>query len=153
MVTRAQVLITAGELAELIRSGRPVAVLDVRWKLGEPDGYQAYLQGHLPGATNVSLEDDLSDQSVAGHGRHPLPSGRCVEAAARRWGIRQDVPIVVYDDWNRAGSARAWWVLTAAGIPGVRILDGGLSAWRAAGEAVGNRPGAPEPGRRRCAAR
>ena len=146
MVTRAQVLITAGELAELIRSGRPVAVLDVRWKLGEPDGYQAYLQGHLPGATNVSLEDDLSDQSVAGHGRHPLPSGRCVEAAARRWGIRRDVPIVVYDDWNRAGSARAWWVLTAAGIPGVRILDGGLSAWRAAGEAVETGPVHPNPG-------
>ena len=39
---------------------------------------------------------------------------------------------MVYDDWNRAGSARAWWVLTAAGIPDVRILDGGLAAWTAA---------------------
>ena len=77
----------------------------------------------------VSLEDELSDHSVAGRGRHPLPSGRSVEAAARRWGVRDGVPVVVYDDWNRAGSARAWWVLTAAGIAGVRILDGGLSAW------------------------
>lgn len=146
VLTRAQVLISAGELAELIRSGQPVAILDVRWQLSEPDGYSAYLQGHLPGAVYVSLEDELSDHSVTGRGRHPLPSGRRVEAAARRWGIRRNVPIVVYDDWNRAGSARAWWVLTAAGIPGVRILDGGLSAWRAACEAVDSGPVHPKVG-------
>jgi thiosulfate/3-mercaptopyruvate sulfurtransferase len=77
----------------------------------------------------VSLEDELSDRTVTGRGRHPLPSGRDVEAAARRWGIRDGVPVIVYDDWNRAGSARAWWVLTAAGVADVRILDGGLAAW------------------------
>ena len=92
-----------------------MTILDVRWRLDEPDGHAAYLQGHLPGAVYVSLEDDLSDHSVTGRGRHPLPSGRSVEASARRWGVRQGVPTVVYDDWNRAGSARAWWVLTAAG--------------------------------------
>lgn len=146
MLTRAQVLITAGEFAGLIRSGRPVVILDVRWKLGEPDGYSAYLQGHLPGAVYVCLEDELSDHRVAGRGRHPLPSGRSVEAAARRWGIRPDVSVVVYDDWNRAGSARAWWVLTAAGIPGVRILDGGLPAWQATGGALENGPVCPQPG-------
>ncbi|HET7667980.1 MAG TPA: sulfurtransferase, partial [Mycobacterium sp.] len=102
---------------------------DVRWRLTEPDGRAAYERGHLPGAVYVSLEDELSDHSVAGRGRHPLPWGHRVEAAARRWGVRQGVPVVVYDDWNRAGSARAWWVLTAAGIPDVLILDGGLGRW------------------------
>lgn len=122
-------LITAAELAALVDAGGPVTILDVRWRLDQPDGHAAYLQGHLPGAVYVSLEDDLSDHAVAGRGRHPLPSGHNLAAAARRWGLRQGVPTVVYDDWNRAGSARAWWVLTAAGIADVRILDGGLPAW------------------------
>jgi thiosulfate/3-mercaptopyruvate sulfurtransferase len=133
-------------LAELIDAGEPVTILDVRWRLDEPDGHAAYLEGHLPGAVYVSLDDDLSDHTITGRGRHPLPSGRSVEASARRWGIRQRVPIVVYDDWNRAGSARAWWVLKAAGLADVRILDGGLSAWQAAGGSLATGPVTPPPG-------
>lgn len=128
-VSREQVLITATELAQRLAHGDPVTILDVRWQLTEPDGRAAYERGHIPGAVYVSLDDELSDHAVTGRGRHPLPSGRDVGAAARRWGVRQGVPVVVYDDWNRAGSARAWWVLTAAGVADVRILDGGLAAW------------------------
>lgn len=130
MRNRDDVFITADELARHLDAGAPMTLLDVRWELGRPDGSEAYRQGHLPGAVYVSLDDELSDHSVTGRGRHPLPSGAALQAAARRWGVRTGVPVVVYDDWNRAGSARAWWVLTAAGIPGVRILDGGLAAWR-----------------------
>lgn len=133
-------------MADLIDAGEPVTILDVRWRLDEPDGWAAYRQGHLPDAVYVSLEDELSDHSITGRGRHPLPSGGSVEAAARRWGIRQGVPTVVYDDWNRAGSARAWWVLTAAGIADIRILDGGLAAWRSAGGSLATDPVAPPPG-------
>lgn len=146
MEARDQVLITVAELAELIEAGDPLAILDVRWRLDEPDGRPAYLRGHLPGAVYASLEDELSDHTVAGRGRHPLPSGSELQAAARRWGVRQDSPVVVYDDWNRAGSARAWWVLTAAGLPNVRILDGGLAAWRSAGRGLETGPVTPQPG-------
>jgi thiosulfate/3-mercaptopyruvate sulfurtransferase len=140
------VLITAAELADLLEAADPVTILDVRWRIDEPDGQATYLQGHLPSAVYVSLDDELSDHSIAARGRHPLPSGRSVETAARRWGVRAGVPTVVYDDWNRAGSARAWWVLTAAGIADVRILDGGLAAWRAAGGTLASDPVAPPAG-------
>lgn len=145
-MSAADVVIPAAELAGWLAAGRPVTVLDVRWQLGEPDGRDAHARGHLPDAVYVSLEDELSDHTVVGRGRHPLPSGRSVEAAARRWGVRDGVPTVVYDDWNRAGSARAWWVLTAAGIRDVRILDGGLAAWTALGEPLETGPVTPVPG-------
>ena len=128
-VTREQVLISAAELTQRLDGGERPAILDVRWQLAEPDGRAAYERGHIPGAVYVSLDEELSDHTVTGRGRHPLPSGRDLEAAARRWGVRDGAPVVVYDDWNRAGSARAWWVLRAAGIADVRILDGGLPAW------------------------
>lgn len=143
---RNEVLIGAAELLQTLQSGDRPAVLDVRWRLDEPDGRPAYLAGHIPDAVCVSLEDDLSDHTVLGRGRHPLPSGDALQAAARRWGVREGQPVVVYDDWNRAGSARAWWVLTAAGLPDVRILDGGLGAWTAAGGVLQTGPVESEPG-------
>ena len=143
---RDEVLITATELARLLAADEQVTILDVRWQLTEPDGRAAFEHGHIPGAVYVSLEDELSDHTVAGRGRHPLPSGHAVEAAARRWGIREGGAVVVYDDWNRAGSARAWWVLTAAGIDNVRIFDGGLAAWTAGGGALETGAVVPEPG-------
>jgi thiosulfate/3-mercaptopyruvate sulfurtransferase len=136
MTGRDRVLVSAGELLRRLDAGERPVILDVRWRLDRPDGRPAYLAGHLPGAVYVSLEDELSDHSVTGRGRHPLPSGAVLQTAARRWGITADCPVIVYDDWNRAGSARARWVLTAAGLTDVRILDGGLSAWTAAGGTV-----------------
>lgn len=146
MEARDQVLITVTELAAAIEAGDPLSILDVRWRVDRPDGRPDYLQGHLPGAVYVSLDDELSDHTIAGRGRHPLPSGRRLEAAAREWGIRQDSLVVVYDDWNRAGSARAWWVLTAAGLANVRILDGGLAAWRSTRQSIETGPVKPQPG-------
>lgn len=146
MDAREHVLITADQLAGLIESGEPLSILDVRWRVDAADGRPAYLAGHLPGAVYVSLEDDLSDHTVAGRGRHPLPSGHAVQEALRRCGVRKDDLLVVYDDWNRVGSSRAWWVLTAAGLGRVRILDGGLAAWRSSGRSLEAGPVEPEPG-------
>lgn len=142
----ADVFITTAELANLLTAEQPVTLLDVRWQLSQPDGRADHERGHLPGAVYVSLDDELTDHRVDGRGRHPLPSGSALQEAARRWGVRRGVPVVIYDDWNLAGSARAWWVLRAAGIGDVRILDGGLRAWIAAGHALETGPVEASPG-------
>jgi thiosulfate/3-mercaptopyruvate sulfurtransferase len=118
-------LISVTEFREL---PTPPIVLDIRYKMGGPPGHADYVRGHIPGAAYVDLEADLADPPGEG-GRHPLPDPARFEAAMRRAGVHQDAPVVVYDDWSGHAAARAWWMLRYHGHEGVRVLDGGWSAW------------------------
>jgi len=137
------VLVTAAELDGLTAAGRPVTLLDVRWRLGGPPGRELYEAGHIPGAAFVDLDRDLAAPPGPG-GRHPLPAAAAFEAAMRRSGVRDGQLVVVYDDADSTAAARAWWLLRYFGHPQVRVLDGGFRAWTAAARPVetgpGNRP-------------
>ncbi|MCR5979321.1 sulfurtransferase [Gordonia jinghuaiqii] len=127
------VLISPLDLAEMLL-GTPPVVLDVRWQLGDFDGRAAYREGHIPGAVYVDLDTELAaPPSGPVGGRHPLPAPADLQEAARRWGINDGVPVVVYDDSGNLAAARAWWLLRWAGVADVRLLDGGLAAWRGEG--------------------
>lgn len=119
-------------------------LLDVRWQIAGPSQYPLYRAGHLPGAHWCDLDVDLSDPPGP-RGRHPLPDPRRLEARLRSWGIEPQSEVVVYDQANSVAAARAWWVLRWAGLPRVRVLDGGFEAWSGAGhptDAEEPRPGA-----------
>src|SRR5690606_3012870 len=140
------VLIGVEELREALARKR-VRLLDVRWALDDPDGPQHYLSGHIPGAVFVDLETELAAPPSPAAGRYPLPKAAVLERCARSWGVCQGDSVVVYDASGGAAAARAWWLLRWGGIADVRLLDGGLPAWTAAGHelAVGAEPD-PEPG-------
>jgi thiosulfate/3-mercaptopyruvate sulfurtransferase len=118
----------------LAAATRPV-LIDVTWNLAGPPGRDAYDAGHLPGAYFVDLNTELAGPPGEG-GRHPLPAANVVEAALRRAGVSADSAVVVYDAANSMAAARAWWVFRYFGLNDVRVLDGGLAAWKAAGGEV-----------------
>jgi rhodanese-related sulfurtransferase len=100
--------IVAGDLHAALRSGREIAVLDVR-----PHG--DFLAGHIV-------------RSV------PLPLGR-IEADVGRLVPRKSATIVVVSG-SDAIAARAVGRLRELGYVDVATLDGGIVAWQAAGHQV-----------------
>ena len=139
-------LVDATTLAELIRDG-DVLVVDCRFELADTAaGASAYAQGHIPGAVYADLNRDLSDLTKAGLGRHPMPDATAFSAVLARWGWTPHTRVVAYDSANGAlAAARLWWMLRLVGAHEVAVLDGGWSAWRAAGLPVETetRPRAP----------
>ncbi|MFI0719579.1 sulfurtransferase [Streptomyces sp. NPDC021224] len=133
-------LISAGDLAA---APVPPVLLDVRYTMGGPPGHGEYAKGHIPGARYVDLDAELAAPPGAG-GRHPLPDTGEFGAAMRRAGVSADRDVVVYDDGNGWGPARAWWLLRWTGHHRVKVLDGGLAAWRAAGQPLSTEE--PPPG-------
>jgi thiosulfate/3-mercaptopyruvate sulfurtransferase len=127
-----EVLISAHELAEMLRSDQPPLIADVRWNLGGPPGKPDFEASHIPGAVWVDLETQLAGPPGVG-GRHPLPTVAIFEEAMRSIGVCQDSLVVAYDAANSQAAARLWWLLTDAGHRPVKVLDGGFAAWKAAG--------------------
>ena len=99
--------------------------VDCRWELGNPGrGRHLYLEGHVPGASFLDVERDLSSPPGPG-GRHPLPGeGQFVEAAGRA-GIGDGVFVVAYG--SMGGAERLWWLLRHFGHGDCAVVD--LTGW------------------------
>jgi thiosulfate/3-mercaptopyruvate sulfurtransferase len=114
--------------------------VDCRWELGNPGrGRELYLAGHIPGASFLDVEADLSSPPGPG-GRHPLPEPGQFADAAGRAGIGDGVFVVAYG--SMGGAERLWWLLRHYGHDDCAVLDleGWLGKVRAGEEQV-------EPGR------
>lgn len=120
-------------------------LLDVRWWLTDPDrGRRDYDQAHLPGAIWVDLVAELAGHD--GPGRHPLPDPVAFAGRMAALGVADDSDVVVYDDAGGSIAARLWWMLEDLGHRRVRVLDGGIGAWVAAGGPLTAEPPTPPAG-------
>lgn len=130
-------LIDVSELSALLAKTQPqsrLVLIDCRFDLAQPEwGHEAYQREHLPGAIYLSLDTDLSAPLTGSNGRHPLPSPQHFAATLTRIGVSNESLVVAYDQGVAMMAARLWWMLRWVGCSNVRVLDGGLAAWQAAG--------------------
>lgn len=141
-----ETLISAEQLAAAQQGAAPPLVLDCSFELTDPDaGRQAYDAGHVPGAAYLHLEHALSGGKTGRNGRHPLPSREAFAATLVAMGMNGDTQVVAYDNAGGMYAARLWWMLRWAGHRGVAVLDGGIAAWKAAGQAVSTATPARRP--------
>jgi thiosulfate/3-mercaptopyruvate sulfurtransferase len=126
-----QWLVTAEWLAEHL-SDPNVVVVDGSYYLpaAKRDPAAEYLAGHIPGAVRFDIEE-ISDHSNPLP--HMLPSPEEFSEAVGKLGISERNTIVVYDTAGLFSAPRVWWTFRLFGAADVRILDGGLPAWTAAG--------------------
>ncbi|NIX77744.1 3-mercaptopyruvate sulfurtransferase [Microvirga terricola] len=116
-----------------------VVIVDASWYLPaqnrDPDA--EYLAGHIPGAVRFDL-DKVKDASSPLP--HMLPSEADFAFATGALGIGNDTTVIVYDGLGLFSAPRVAWTFRIFGARDVRILEGGLPAWKAEGRLVERGP-------------
>lgn len=123
-----------------------IALLEPSWladHINAPDiriidvsDHPQYVLGHVPGAVHAYWED-LVERNADTYGRLAGTPER--EKTFGSLGIEEKTLVVIYDRNDNRAAARFAWALWYAGHPNVRILNGGLAGWTAAGYGVEQR--------------
>jgi len=88
-----------------------------------------YNKIHITGAINIDHNLLYDDMTML------LPSTQVAQIFGVN-GISQNMKIVLYDEGSSKYSGRMYWILDYMGANDVKILDGGLKAWKAARKPV-----------------
>lgn len=120
--THAELLTTPGELNEKL--GRPnLCLIDTR-------PAEQFAQGHIPGATHF----DLFGISLIDTKPDPLKAFMfMIQHLLEMRGVDQEKEVVFYEENSGMRAARGLWFLEYFGHQNVRVLDGGMQAWKKAG--------------------
>ncbi|URW75709.1 sulfurtransferase [Sphingomonas donggukensis] len=129
-------LVTPDQLA----AAQNVRILDATWFLPEHgrDARAEHAAAHIPGTLFLDLPSlNGADGNLAD------PAAFAARMGAL--GVRESDAIVLYDNSPLHTSARAWWALRTMGARNIAILDGGLTAWTAAGHPTETGVSTPTP--------
>ncbi|WP_288254684.1 sulfurtransferase [uncultured Hydrogenophaga sp.] len=128
----------APQQLQALQASEPVVLIDTR----DPEAYAA---GHIPGAVNLrEVFTYLATSTPEG-----LEALRDTFASALgAVGLSGQETAVFYEDAMNSGygqSCRGYYLLTWLGYPRIKVLNGGFSAWKAAGLPVSTEAATPTP--------
>jgi thiosulfate/3-mercaptopyruvate sulfurtransferase len=129
-------LITPTALAAELSAPAPPLLIDVR-------PAELFARGQIGSAVHLDLWGvSLIDTSDA-----PLKAFMwMVGHLFSLRGVEPFRPVVIYEQDSGIRAARAFWLLEYLGHPSARVLDGGVTAWTAAGFPLATDPVTPTPG-------
>ena len=116
----------------------------VAFELGEGgkisffSGREDYAQAHIPGSGFADILGELSntDSPLL----FTLPSAAKFSQSMEALGVGEGTRVVLYDTTYSMWATRVWWMLQAFGFEKAAVLDGGFTAWQAAGARISNQP-------------
>lgn len=120
-----------------------VVVLDATYALlADPEQIKRdYLAEHIPGARLFEIDKIADTKSDL---PHMLPSNKHFAEAMAELGVDGSRPVVVYDrSLNHFSAPRVWFTLKLFGVNECYVLNGGLEAWKRAGNTL--ETGKPAP--------
>ena len=91
-----------------------------------------YREGHLPNAAFVHWKTQISDPEQKD--LFNLPPQENFETLLSNLGITPEMTVVISDNRSNRLSTRLFWTMKMYGHADVKILDGGISAWRRTGQ-------------------
>ena len=128
-------LISPDELGQLLSNDCAV-IIDTR----DPE---AYAGGHIPGAVNLrEIFTFLATSTAEGLQELKATFAKALGDA----GLSGAETAVFYEDAMNSGygqSCRGYYLLTWLGYPKIKVLNGGLSAWKTAGMPLSTEPAKP----------
>lgn len=127
-VERRTVYVSPEWLRGALKDGNVVAA---EAAYGKMEDCESYRSAHIPGAIYVDI-CDVEDATGSPEGAYNLLPADVMERNALARGITKDTKVVLYGK-DPAGVARQAYGYIWLGVEDVKILNGGLDAWIAAG--------------------
>lgn len=126
-VAKTKVFVSADWVKSVIDGKQPESkdykIIEAAW--GPVNNDKDYKAAHIPGAVHMNT-DDIEEPKYWN-----IRTGNEIKKVMANYGITKDTTVIVYG--ADSGATRVAFVCLWAGVENVKVINGGLNAWKKAG--------------------